>query len=296
MSEIQQKELNKLIYVSSSCVKARTIKEACIKLNNEGYSNIELSGGTDWYPEWEKDLIEVRETLGLSLLAHNYFPPPKNSFVLNLASLNNEIHKLSVSHVRQAIDFSKRIGSSKLAIHAGFRLDIPLVEIGKKLSKFPLFPLKSSYDRFCDTYKILKEEAAPEVELYIENNVLSESNAALYSDEAPFFVVDHNGYKELYTRTKASLLLDVAHLKVSTSSMGIDFKSELDRLWNLTDYVHLSDNDGRSDTNLGIKSNSILLNQLRDLDFKGKTFTLEVYESMSALQESYNLLTNLVGN
>ena len=39
-------------------------------------------------------------------LVHNYFPIPKHSFVLNIASLDDEIRKMSINHIKKAINQS----------------------------------------------------------------------------------------------------------------------------------------------------------------------------------------------
>ena len=58
------------------------------------------------------------------------------------------------------------------------------------------------------------------------------------------------------TPKNINLLVDVAHLKVSANSLGLDYFGELEKLFQLADYVHLSDNDGYSDQNNGFNKNS----------------------------------------
>ena len=80
-----------MIYISSSCIKAKTIKESVTILAEAGFKNIELSGGTQYYSSFETDLIKLQDKYGLNYQLHNYFPPPPNHFVLNLASINKDI-------------------------------------------------------------------------------------------------------------------------------------------------------------------------------------------------------------
>ena len=58
-------EKNKMIYISSSCVKADTIKESILTLVREGFRNIELSGGTKYYDSLIDDLLELKDKFGL---------------------------------------------------------------------------------------------------------------------------------------------------------------------------------------------------------------------------------------
>ena len=63
---------------------------------------------------------------------HNYFPPPKNPFVLNLASSNNKILNLSLKHICKAIKLTSRIGAKYYSFHAGFLVDPMVDRLGKK--------------------------------------------------------------------------------------------------------------------------------------------------------------------
>ena len=80
-----------MIYVSSSCLKNKKITQSVQDLADEGYKNIELSGGTTLYEGYVNDLLDLKEKYDLRYLLHNYFPPPKEPFMLNIASLNNEL-------------------------------------------------------------------------------------------------------------------------------------------------------------------------------------------------------------
>jgi len=84
-------------------------------------------------------LLELKDRYNLNYRCHNYFPPPKQPFVLNLASLNDETFQMSFDHLKKVIALSNRLGADKFAFHAGFFIDIKLNEIGKKLSRDNLF-------------------------------------------------------------------------------------------------------------------------------------------------------------
>ena len=122
-----------MIFISSSCVKSSTIKDSVLALALEGFKNIELSGGTEYYDGYLQDILELRKKYSLKYLVHNYFPPPKMDFMLNLASLNDDIYKQSIKHCKQAISVCKKIGSEKYGIHAGFLIDFLPREAGKKI-------------------------------------------------------------------------------------------------------------------------------------------------------------------
>ena len=86
-----------MIYVSSSCIKAQYIKQSVKTLAESGFDCIELSGGSEYYPQILEDLLELKEKYNLQFACHNYFPPPKNGdFVINLASLDSAVFERSL--------------------------------------------------------------------------------------------------------------------------------------------------------------------------------------------------------
>ncbi|MCG7489652.1 sugar phosphate isomerase/epimerase [Vibrio sp. Of14-4] len=282
-----------MIYISSSCVKNDSIKNSVSQLANAGFKNIELSGGTELYDGFELDLLELRDKYKLNYLCHNYFPPPKEHFVLNLASLSDEIFDKSIEHLTKSIQLSQRLGAKKFGFHAGFFIDIKVKEIGKKISKDKLFDKEQSIMRFKQGYKRLLEYSDG-VDLYIENNVFSSTNHITYKGENIFMLTESKEFNVLNSEMKFNLLLDVAHLKVSAKTLGLNFEEEFSLLFPKSSYIHLSDNDGFHDLNLAIKKDSDLSCLLKKFDTKNKDFTLEVYESIDKIKETYDLIQGVV--
>ena len=82
-----------------------------------------------------------------NFIVHNYFPVPKKSFVLNLASLNASQFEMSLCHASSAIKLAAALGSPYYSIH-GFLLDVTVTELGKNLSKKKLYPKPQSMSQF----------------------------------------------------------------------------------------------------------------------------------------------------
>ncbi|MDA2932984.1 sugar phosphate isomerase/epimerase [Acidobacteria bacterium AH-259-D05] len=283
-----------MIYISSSCIKGRTIKESVTTLAKAGFENIELSGGTQYYTKYEQDLFELKERYNLSFVVHNYFPPPNRPFVLNLASLNDDIYIQSIELCKDAIRLSKKFQGKQYGVHAGFLIDFNPDEAGKRIHYQHLSDRQKALKRFCDAWDILVDEANNNVSLYIENNVLSSSNATRYAGCNPFLLTDHEGYLELKEYMDFNLLLDVAHLKVSSGALGLDFNEELGNLIPKSDYIHLSENDGLHDQNRPLTKNSSLLRKCKDYHLRGKIITLEVYDQINNIATSYAVITDLI--
>ena len=185
-----------MIFVSSSCIKKDRIKDSILVLVNEGFKNIELSGGTNFYEGYLEDLQEIQDKYSLNYQLHNYFPPPKEHFMLNLSSLDEDLYHKSIEHCMTAISMCKKLRSRKYAIHAGFLIDFLPSEAGKKISLKRVNDKKNAYRRFSSAWKLLEDFADGEVDLYIENNVFSRSNKETYKDNNPFLFTDYHSWKE----------------------------------------------------------------------------------------------------
>ena len=282
-----------MIYISTSCVKNTKIKDSVQELAENDFQNIELSGGTEYYENFENDLLELKDKYSLNYRCHNYFPPPKKPFVLNLASLNDETFQMSFDHLEKVIALSNKLGADKFAFHAGFFIDIRLSEIGKKLSRDNLFDKKEAVERFCNAYDVIKRKAK-NVSLFIENNVFSKTNADTYDGENPFMMTNFDEYKSLKEKINFNLLLDIAHLKVSSKTLRLDWEEEFENMMSVSSYIHVSDNDGFHDLNNQLTKSSSLLTMLERSDTRNKDFTLEIYDGMDAIKKSYKVLSEVV--
>lgn len=278
-----------MIYISSSSSKQKNILEIISELIENGIENIELSGGSKYYNDLENDLIRFKEQNNVNFLLHNYFPPPKKDFVLNLASLNQEIYNQSIIHIKNAIDLSEKLGANLYAFHAGFYYDIPVNQIGKPLSNHKLNNKSDAVNRFKSAYQEIESYNNGRIKLYLENNVISEENYKRFGLN-PLMLTSLEDYNDLKQEFDFNLLLDLAHLYVSCNSLGFDFKSEAIKLSQLTDYIHISDNDGKRDSNQPLKEQSDIVSVLNEIDLNNKTITLEVYDNYSSILDSKNII------
>ncbi|MFI5204468.1 MAG: sugar phosphate isomerase/epimerase family protein [Flavobacteriales bacterium] len=284
-----------MIYVSSSCIKTNRIDKAVDQLAGMGFRCIELSGGTQPYERLEQDLLELKQKYGLHYLCHNYFPPPSTPFLVNLATLDEHTARLTEEHIKKAIDLSVSLGAEKYGFHAGYFLNIPVNELGKEISATALFNIPEATAAFCSRLKKVQEYAIQKnIHAYVENNVLAGFNLKNFNGINPFLMTSIEGYHDLRSKITFTPLLDVAHLKVSCCSLNLDFAVELAAFMELTDYIHVSDNDGLADSNGGLKKDSELRRLLSGHNLKEKTITLEVYTGEKDLRESYEVLNQLV--
>ena len=86
--------INMEIYISTGGFRSDTAFEVVAKFIKNGIKNIELSG-TKYSSENIAEISKLKDKVKLQI--HNYFPPPKLPFVLNLASSDNKIYKKVLS-------------------------------------------------------------------------------------------------------------------------------------------------------------------------------------------------------
>lgn len=281
-----------MIYISSSCLKVDKIKDSIILLAKNGFRNIELSGGTNYYDSFESDLISLKKQYKLNYIIHNYFPPSKKHFVLNLASLNKDIYLKSLEHYKKAIELSKKLESKIFAIHAGFFIDLKAEHLGHKIPLLQLNDKNKTIKQFCNGYSLLKDYSK-NTKIYIENNILSYFNYKTYGTN-PLMLTCYKDYLDLIKKLKFPLLLDIGHLKVSSNTLGLDFEEELNNLLSNSNYIHISDNDGKSDLHNPLLKKNKLYQILKKFNFSNKIITLEIRADIDKIKTSYNNLRGLL--
>tara|TARA_A100001015_G_C14997694_1_gene716935 strand:+ start:28 stop:888 length:861 start_codon:yes stop_codon:yes gene_type:complete len=286
-----------MIYISSSCIKNENIIDVLSFFKEKNFYNVELSGGTKNFPDLKDKLCKFLNENDFNVRLHNYFPPPEEDFVVNIASLDKKISEKSINHCLKAIELSKKVNSEKFSIHAGFLIDPKSKEIGvmNKLAEVEkFFDKEKAINKMIETYELLKNKDK-NIKIYLENNVLAKKNFDRFKSN-PLLLTDVQSYKELKKKFNFNLLLDLAHLKVSCRSLNLDFIQQANYLINETDYIHLSGNEGLDDTNDSILSDREIIYVLENNNLRNKTFTLEVYKDFSTILKDFEYLSDIIKN
>ena len=263
------------IYFSTGGYKNNNTNDIVEKFIDIGIKNIELSGTQ--YSDNNIDNI-AKNLKFVNYQIHNYFPPPKIPFVLNLASFDKEIYERTHKHIVGALEACSKLNSSHYSFHAGFLCDLKVSELGKKVKKKNLQDRKSSIDIFISrVHKISDIAKKYNIKLMIENNVLSKNNKINFEGN-PFLMCDALECETIINEcpTNVRLLIDVAHLKVSSNSLDFDKKLFLERCNDITEGYHLSENNGLSDTNEKFDENAWFWDHIRK---DKKYYSIEVYNA-----------------
>lgn len=204
------------------------------------------------------------------LLVHNYFPPPADPFLLNLASADPANLARSRAHCRAAIDLSARLGAPVYGAHAGYSYDLPPRLLGRpaEQARIPLEAMADPESTFARLVQSARELAAYAsvhgVRFLIENHVCSalagEAGRRLLPAVTPedlaalVAAVDHPSF---------GILVDVGHARVSGAAIGFTPDRLLDAVDGHIGAFHLSDNDGLTDQHLAFGADAWFLPRLR---------------------------------
>lgn len=261
------------IFVSTGGYKSQNAMEVVEELSSFGLKSFELSGGK-YDPKIEEKLLETSNVYNIQI--HNYFPPPENPFVFNLASEDDAVRERSFKHVENAIRITAGLNKKYFSFHAGFLLDPDPKELGKRITKRKLQNRVNSLRIFlAEVSKLSSIANESDITLLIENNVVSKGNFEEFGENA-FLMTEISETLEIIESVpdNVGLLVDVAHLKVSARTLNFNPIDYLLLVNPKTKAYHLSDNDGFSDQNRELTENSWFWDFL---NYDAEFYTLEVY-------------------
>lgn len=252
---------------------------------NANITHVELSSGARNRSAELSKMLTTQVDKRLNFLVHNYFPVPVRPFVLNLASDDVQMLDLSREHCKRAIDLAAQLGAPFYSVHAGFCIHLRPEHLGKKLQGETISKARA-LEIFIESVKILGEYGAQcGVMLAIENNVVSPQNLVNGENSLLLGVTgdDLVEIMQLTNMNNVRLLLDVAHLKVSSNSLGFNADNVIEQIAPWIIACHLSDNDGHADTNEVLTDQSWFWQPLAKFLKVAPSWVLEVYEIDTAV-------------
>jgi sugar phosphate isomerase/epimerase len=284
------------IYLSTGAGLPSLQADEIIKRYREiNVKNIELASGVYWgKPIRLKKYFE-------NIIIHNYFPRPESDFVLNLASSNNK----SMDFVLRAFQLAKEIGANIYSVHAGFVTDFKANELGNEKIQSQLEEeTKEKYEKAKVIFqKNINYLAAASEEngikiMYENNGVSSLSIKKECQIPRALLVTDKDIDEVIVTNPKINILLDLAHLKISSNAYHFNRKKVLRKYSENISGYHISDNDGVRDTNSCIGKNSWFMQHLAE-HLKGAKepipLTIEVYGiDDEKIVSQYRVLKNAI--
>jgi sugar phosphate isomerase/epimerase len=279
--------MKNVIFISTGNNKKKNIISTVKTFIKHDIKNIELSGGN--YKEnriLKKELLKLKKKYSLNFLIHNYFPPERKKIVLNLGSLDKKIYDETINFYEKSIKFGIDIDSKYYAIHAGFLFDPVEKELGRIIKSRQLYNCEKSIANLKRGYMHLKSYSKKKIKIFLENNVISSDNYKNFGCN-PFHLTNFKDFLQLRKKFNFDILLDIAHLKVSSRTLKKSFKNELKNFKNYTNYIHLSSNNGFSDSNKSLIGDNDYLKLIFKNFQMNNYITTEVYGKLSDIISSY---------
>ena len=301
MPLVKQMEKSR-VFISTTCLK-RNLFEAGVP---EYVTGVEFSGGFAYRPirEFRKLLSKVKYS-GKNILIHGYFPPQEKSFILNFASIDQELVNRSLSLAENALGLCSEFGLPYYSFHPGYLSTGYENSMGNFIFNNTSFikyeTALSNFKRNFERLYSLSQRYC--VKLAVENLFINRGNI---KDSL------NNSFDEieelmLLLPKDTGLLLDLGHMNVSANYMNFSRESFLskyiktfgDRLYEL----HLSENDGDFDTHNKLSSNSwqlfslSLFRRCPGVSGNGVNITLESRNlEDETLKENLHLIDNFLSD
>jgi sugar phosphate isomerase/epimerase len=281
------------VFVSTACVgTTEQLDRRISDLRNHGLVDIELGAGVTVNFDDE----DLRELPVGDYLIHNYFPPPLEPFVLNLASKEAKVQQQSLQLVCKALELSAKLHAPFYSVHAGFITD----PTGFGTTSF-IFPAPTSSDeahyameRFVASLQIALDVAQRlDIQILIENNVCSEDlRGKLLLQSAEEF---HELFRSVQS-AHLGVLLDTGHLNVTSHTLSFDRMNFADQVAPYVKAFHIHDNDGVADLHQPVGASSWVFDVLNRPEYALLPLTVEArFANVSELYEHVNWLKGRLG-
>ena len=279
------------IFLSTTCFNEDSLEEIIKISRNNGITNLEISGGLEFIDE--KKLLELFEkNIDINFRFHNYFPIPKNSFVINLAS--EKTAKKSINNILKGIKFASQYGKKIFSFHAGLRFNPKVSSLGEEQLEYKILNSEISYNILEMSIRKIINQKIEDTIVCIENNVVEkknfnqESNKYIFSD-----LTDSDFIKNLIKTYNIKVLLDVAHLKVSSKTLKFNPYKFIDEYYDSIFIAHLSDNNSINDEGSILKKESWFWKSIHWKNLK--YISLEIKNAdISTLKQQIELTSKMI--
>lgn len=270
-----------MVYVSTTFAGLNSKVSGVVKqLERIGVRNIELGSIHCHEPQVESFLT----TCSSDFLVHNYFPPPADPFIVNLASDDPRIRSRSLRHVLESISFCRRIGAKLYTFHPGFVRE----PIGASTSAdnydfrfhhsggFDAKCHEASFERFLDAASRIVEHAS---QLGVRVAVESEGSVG---KRHLLLLQREEEFDRLLGSIENPMLginLNLGHLNLAANAFGFDRFKLIDKLSQRIVAMEISHNEGVEDDHRPLVPGAWYWDVVRDRRFDHVPIILETRDT-----------------
>ena len=277
------------VYASTNCLKnPKNVISVLNKYSEAGIENVELGSVHGYF-----DVKELKK-YNFNFLIHNYFPPPKIPFNLNLASNNKIIQQKSKDLAKQAIDLCCIINSPLYTFHAGFTVDPP--KLGEALPRLNMTERQIDIETFSyGLNEILDYAENRGIKIAMEPNVVQKFNLIEGKNELCLFA-DYLEISKLYKiikKTSLGLLLDLGHTSVTSHWLNFDKDEFVEKCKDKIFAIHASNNNGLQDQHKSLTKDCWQTSKLKE--FKHVPIILETMNlSVEKIKDNIKLVNDVL--
>ena len=249
------------IFVSTGAFRAAHLADILAEATALGVDHIELSSGVAPSNDLRDTVMAHRHRF--RFLVHNYFPPPSDPFLLNLASPREDVGGRSMALCREAVDLCAAVGAAFYSVHCGFTFDAADgAHLGKASQmNLPRISMDEAMAHFVRRLTALCRYGEKNgVNIAVENNVIA-GFGILDGENRLCLGADRDSLLAIFEQVDSAvlrLLFDIGHAKVNMHTISADMDEIMSAFADRIVAVHVSDNDGCSDQNLPLAPDSPL--------------------------------------
>ena len=203
---------------------------------------------------YEDNPASIVQRYPCQYLVHNYFPIPKESFVVNIASLNDDLYERSVSHVFAAIDFCSRIDAKLYTFHPGFLSDpgkssscSSNYDFQFKNEQIPELRYENAFERMLCAVKCIvayAHEKNVRIAIETEGSVLHKNHLLMQ------YPKEFSRFFDIFSPQVIGINLNIGHLRLAANVFGFDIADFIDLISEHVVAMELSHNGGHYDEHL----------------------------------------------
>lgn len=281
-----------MFYVSTTFIEDNSsVFKAINMLKKEKIYNIELGSNHIW----EKKIYNFKFD-NYNLCVHNYFPASQKKLIINIASQNKKIRKLSVSHIKKSIIFSKKISSKLYTFHPGFLTDPDGSNISQKNYDFLWNKKKLLTKNYEKSWKLMISSIKEIVKFAKQNDVkiAIETEGSINSKDHLLMQKpgEYEKFFKIFRKNDIGINLNIGHLNLASKAFKFNKINFINKVSNRIVAMELSHNFGKNDDHLPIKKNAWYWKTIKSEKYKEIPKILEFRNtSIKTIRNTYRLVT-----
>jgi sugar phosphate isomerase/epimerase len=236
-------------------------------------------------------------------LVHNYFPIPQKSFVVNIASFDQEIRTMSIKHIKRAIDFCEKINAKLYTFHPGFLTDPKGSNQTNNNYDFQWDENQLGMTSYLKA-KALMFQALDKVVAYAKskNIKVAIETEGSFNKKGHLLMQRPEEYQQFmanYSRHDIGINLNIGHLNLASNAFNFNRQDFIDLIQKYIVAMELSHNDGIEDQHLPLQPDGWYWDLIYDTRFEGaykilefrNTPISEIVKNIQMIQEKIDALS-----